>query len=117
MSIELVLYLIEILENIGNFLSVITVLLLVSFIFCIIASAIMVEIHVVEWHETTIYKIRNYLWILPFLFLISCFIPSQKTMYMMIGANVIKSSAIPSKVEQAINKKLDEYLSEDKKIK
>lgn len=40
--------------------------------------------------------------------------PSEKTIYLMLGAHYLKSSTIPSKVELLINKKLDTYLSEDK---
>lgn len=46
---------------------------------------------------------------------IECFIPSEKTMYLMIGANYLEKSGIPTKVEQVINKKLNEYLLEEVK--
>ncbi len=46
---------------------------------------------------------------------ISCFLPSEKTMYLMIGANYLEKSGIPTKVEQVINKKLNEYLLEEVK--
>jgi hypothetical protein len=49
--------------------------------------------------------------------IIQCSIPFEKTMYLMVGAHIIKSSAIPSKVEAVISKKLDEYLAEEKKDK
>lgn len=38
------------------------------------------------------------------------FLPSEKTMYMMLGAHYLKKSDIPQKLELVINKKLDEYL-------
>lgn len=50
-----------------------------------------------------------------FLIFISLLMPSEKTIYLMLGANYLKNSTLPSKVEMAIEKKINEYLVESKK--
>ena len=54
-------------------------------------------------------------WLLITLLLTSCLIPDQKTMYLMLGANYLKDSQLPHKVELLLTKKLDEYLMDVKK--
>lgn len=45
------------------------------------------------------------------------FIPSEKSMYLMVGTSYLEKSNIPNKVEQVINKKLDYYLNEENLVK
>ncbi len=118
MSIELVLYLIDLLGNLSKSIWVINIVLIgLSAGMFFISINDWSENSDVEWTDTIFNKIRKYFLIIPVSMFLTCFIPSEKTMYMMIGANVIKSSTIPSKVEEVINKKLDEYLTEEKKDK
>jgi len=42
----------------------------------------------------------------------SCFFPQKHTMYMMLGASYLKDSNLPSKVSQALELKLDDYIHE-----
>lgn len=62
-------------------------------------------------------KLKKYIALPIIAILIASFIPSQKTMYLMLGANYLKNSALPTKVEIAIEKKIDEYLIEAPKKK
>jgi hypothetical protein len=47
--------------------------------------------------------------------IVHCIFPTEKTIYMMMGAHYIGKSDVPAKIESAIVKKLDEYLKEDGK--
>lgn len=117
MGIEVILYLINLIKNIDLFFSVIIGVSILIILFCLFISLIILSDEAGEWPRTPIYKIRKYIIIVPIIILISCIFPSEKTMYMMIGSHYLKASTIPSKVEQVINKKLDEYLSQDIKKK
>lgn len=109
MSIEWFLYLSDILPCLGIILGVGA---LISFI--IIAIGFMGTCDDEESTIGYINFIKKYIWI-PFLaILISILLPSQKTMYLIMGANALKKSDIPSKVERVIDKKLDEFLVEKK---
>jgi MFS family permease len=68
-----------------------------------------------EFTGNYIWFVKKIFWIPLLALLISCFIPSQKTMYLMLGANFIKNSTLPSKVELAIEKRIDQYLADDDK--
>ena len=47
----------------------------------------------------------------------SCFIPSQLTMYSMVGVKYLSDTQIPEKVTKLVNMKLDEYISAQTKEK
>lgn len=57
---------------------------------------------------------KKYFWIPCILMIINCFIPSEKTLYMMIGANYLENHKIPDKISSIIDNKLQEYLTEKK---
>jgi hypothetical protein len=118
MSIELILYLIDVVSNVNGFLTVVlltSALIIIAILFC---AGMEYFDSCDNFSESSIAKallyVKKYIgwWLL--LLLISVFFPSEKTMYMMIGANVFKSSNLPPKIEAAIEKKLDEYLVEKK---
>jgi hypothetical protein len=44
--------------------------------------------------------------------IICCLLPNKNTMYMMLGASYLQDSTLPSKVSQALEIKLDEYIKE-----
>lgn len=99
MSRELTLYLINTVANIGTFLVLIFLILTISTILFLIFTFMEVSSGGIEWEDTIIYKLRNYLLvIIPITGIISCFIPSEKTMYIMMEDNIIKSLEIPLKV-------------------
>lgn len=112
MNIETAIYLANILPNLGLIAIPGIILLTVSsFIFLFSLDKNMID------YETG-NKIRNKCkFFIPFscvLILISMLIPSEKTVYLMLGANYLKNSMLPSKVEMAIEKKIDGYLVEGK---
>lgn len=103
MSFELIIYLIAFLHNLDNLLALLTFIGLVILVIIVINNDI----------KKPFKECGNIIkWWLP-IFIINCLIPSEKTMYIMLGANALKSSTIPSKVELVINKKLDEFLAEE----
>lgn len=117
MSIELVLYLIDIFQSINGFA-------IVGLIFYLFVTIIIIGMHHFAYYDYEKEKatyflniLKNKLWIVFLSIFLCIFIPSQKTMYLMLGANFLKNSSLPSKVEMAIEKKIDEYLVEDKENK
>lgn len=109
------LYLISIITNLNVF-----------FIITAVLSGALIFLGGVTWIESysdkdDIVRGKKYMKIGIICGLISIFItvffPSERTMYLMIGANYLEKSGIPTKVEQVINKKLDYYLTEEIKDK
>lgn len=116
MSIEFFLYLVEL---VGKLSELCTILFVVSMVFGILWLVIWVlflvgaEGHDEErelifyWHKIIFLSVFVLFW----LFLL---IPSQKTIYMMVGSSYLKNSEVPPKVHDLINKKLDEFLKGNK---
>lgn len=116
MSIEWFIYFADILPNIGGFLGFICgvgmlVLAVVSGFMATYASDNDEPIFSFL-RQNKVFKILAALIFCGFLSLI---FPSQKTMYLMLGSHYLKNSNMPAKIEQVLNKKLDEYLDEEKK--
>lgn len=57
------------------------------------------------------YFVKKIKWGLMIIF-IAFLMPSERAIYLMLGANYLKTSALPSKVEMAIEKKIDGYLND-----
>jgi hypothetical protein len=117
MSIEWLLYLIDISKNISNGATFIFITLFTNFIIVIIILAIIKAVNEdEEYSGSMLHKFLKYIthnvWKVIFLGSILCFLPSEKTMYMMLGAHYLKTNTLPSKVELAIEKKIDSYLNE-----
>jgi hypothetical protein len=119
MNIETILYLADILNKV-QMLFLFTPLLyfiLFGFVTLVIATG-----PASSYSEDKILRekfknkvLGNYkkIFILPLsIILISCIIPSQRTIYLMLGAHYIKNSTLPTKVELAIEKKIDSYLND-----
>ena len=118
MNIEFFIYLADVLPGLGCFLSVTgTIGLIVFSIVTFICSRALIEDD--QFNISELKKIKlHYIFTVIFLSLfIGAFIPSQKTMYLMLGSSYLKNSTIPTKVEQVLNKKLDEFLHDDEGIK
>lgn len=114
MNAATLIYLISLFDNLGIFVAIVTVCFLGAGVAGLIATAAYQGID----DDKSIRCFRNAkgFFILSIITGLLCaFIPSEKTMYMMIGARYLQKSNIPSKVEQVINKKLDSYLVEDKR--
>jgi heme/copper-type cytochrome/quinol oxidase subunit 2 len=109
MSIELFLYLIDLIASIG-IMSCLLFFILIIILIVELIKAFNDDDDEGKFKYST--KLKKYFCILAIIIMI---IPSEKTMYLMLGSNYLKKSDIPQKVELAINKKLDEYLNEGTK--
>jgi hypothetical protein len=112
MSIELILYFVDFLKSISSFLSLLTIMFFLVFIICVIL-AIVAEFDDDKDEKQVAYSymykcFKYFVWVA----IISFFIPSQSTMYMMLGARYLKDSNLPEKVHELINKKIDELLKD-----
>lgn len=117
MSIELFLYLIDRLDVV-NFLAGLSAMLLIAAPMLAIYFIDNVNKDKEECREDArkLWKFIKSKWYVYFIvFFLAFILPSQKTMYLIAGAHYLKKSDIPSKVEMAINKKLNEYLDYDEK--
>ena len=123
MTIETVLYLINLFDNL-NIAS--NTILIICGIGIVVTTMILGLSHsFYSYHEdfkdSALFEFLNILklkikWLF-LLLLLNCFLPSERTMYLMIGANYFKNSSLPPKIELIIEKKLDEYLLEAVKPK
>lgn len=119
MSIELLIYLADVL---GNFQGVGIALLIISGsifgLFSFIAATQMGP-HLFNKDEDNLFRkamksAKKVLISWFVLLILVVFTPADKTIYMMMGAHYIKESSIPPKIERLIEKKLDEYLVDGK---
>lgn len=117
MSVATILYLISVLDSLDNLVGLIIGLIVVG----IPVAAIIIVTNVDD--DTKRLTTLKYLYgksiviTLIFLCLIAVLIPSERTMYLMVGGSYLQRSNIPSKVEQVINEKLDQYLQDERKVK
>src|SRR5574338_1031100 len=121
MSIELAIYLVSLLGNIGVSSIVIFVLSLVSTI--ILTVGYFISSCDREFDEDTGKLVKKLFKISLSIFIVSLIIcvaiPSQKEMYVILGIHTIKkayteSPNIPDKAIKLLEKKLDELLEKDK---
>ncbi len=110
MSIEWFLYLADIANSLGAFFSISGLIMIVSGVILLIDKYI--DDEEVRASKTLLFFIT---FIGAMFFITSCFIPSEKTIYLIAGAHELKSSDVSNKVEAVIEKKLDEYLKDDAK--
>lgn len=102
MPIELFLYLVDLISSIFC--------TLIITCFCLVSAGLFVFFNMDDIR--LVKKIFIYFFLI---LLIDTFLPSERTMYLMLGAHYLKKTNIPNKVEKIINKKLDDYLTiEDK---
>src|ERR1700722_20762749 len=119
MSVSFAIYLISLVNNINISFSIITGMATMGL--AVSGVGILANSNCND-DDHDLVKSKYYFKNAGIVFIISMFIctvvPSEKTMYLMIGARYLQNSLIPSKVENILNKKLDEYLTEDdKKVK
>lgn len=108
MSIELLLYFIDLLKGVGNLLEVMALILLIPSIACAMIAYYGYE---EDEEKAYAYSKRCFKWSIV-IGILSLFIPSQSTMYMMVGTRYLKDSNLPAKVEELFNKKIDELLQD-----
>ncbi len=108
MKLSLALYLVNLMDNMSIALS-----LIIFFGCLIILSCFLYEILMDEdCKRQCVSSILKKYWILIFLILINIGIPSNKTMYMMLGTTYLEQSNLPKKVAEALELKLDDYIEE-----
>jgi uncharacterized membrane protein len=107
MSIELILYFIDFLKGVGNFLGGLTLIYLLGSIVCAMIAGGYEE----DREQFSAYGKRLFKWFLR-IGILWLFIPSPSTMYMMVGTRYLKDSNLPAKVEKLFNKKIDELLQD-----
>lgn len=118
MSLTIYLYLIDLLKNLDTTLSIIIFLYLlvlgIAFsAWCMTHDSYNEDDH--NYIEIGIKKLFHYSWIFFIALTISILIPSDKTMYLMLGNTYLQSTNLPVKVSQALELKLDSVI-EDLKI-
>lgn len=67
-----------------------------------------------EAHEKFVYFLKRSIIFTIVFFVMAIITPNQRTMYLMLASNAAKKSEIPEKVLKAIEMKLDEYIDEVK---
>ena len=122
MSIEMVLYSIDVLNNIGVILGT-----LIACFAMLGGAAALISLGVLmscgedsiqsDHARKTLNVVKSYFGWFILIILISSLVPSEKTMYLMLGADYLKNSTLPSKVELALEKKIDKYLEETEEKK
>jgi heme/copper-type cytochrome/quinol oxidase subunit 2 len=117
MKLAFFLYLTDILHSINEvfiFLIVIYFAVLAGFIFI---SATTQDNCDKEIHNSAIAATKKIIykwWAIALIALISLAIPTQRTMYLMLGSIYLSKSNLPSKVSQALELKLDDIIKEMK---
>ena len=115
MSIELIIYLVSMLENVCFLKALAAMGVVGSAMFYIIISGwAQVDDDDIQLKKLHTFTTKTFKWSALFLVL-SAFIPTQKTAYLMLGAHFGKEviqSETASKVQRIIDGKLDQYLKE-----
>lgn len=109
MSIELMIYLANILPNLGALFRVLSLIGLVVLFVVTMYCALEGEKLKVKWYH---------IGIVAMLALVGTIIPSERTIYMMAGASIGKdliASETGVKVQKLLNSKLDELISQGEK--
>lgn len=115
MSIIMVFYLISVLHNLDCFLGII---LFISVMIMIITFGHIAVIYEQEGFVPSKIKFLKIIIATTFgVGFFSCFIPSQLTMYSMVGVKYLSDSQIPEKVTKLVNIKLDEFIVSQAKDK
>ncbi len=121
MSLEMALYLTDVLSNCGNMLGITVFLLSIGIIFMIAGTAITADQYKDSTHKWFKKLLIRFTMCFIILGIIGCLIPNKKTMYLIISTLTVKElSADPkaqetlSKILSVVNSKLDELSESDK---
>jgi FtsH-binding integral membrane protein len=116
MSLTLLLYLSEMLHHVREFAGAIIVLCLLVYFGTLFGFIITLDSFNAHKGVSDFIKyLLGKLWILIIAILVNVFIPSQQTMYLMMGTSYLADSKIPSKVSEILNLKLEDVLKQLKK--
>lgn len=114
MTLSQWLYLVDVLDNIDTLIG----LSVFSFLaFLVIFGVVSSVWHddddgFPEWVRKAWSSIYRKMWVFFVALSVSLLIPSQKTMYLMLGSSYLSTTGIPTKVQQALELKLDDVINE-----
>lgn len=111
MSIAFSLYLCDLASNINAFLLVMFWIPIIVLIITYFFSGVTLSIEG-ECEFKMAKLIYSKIWIALLAGLLSLPIPSKNTMYLMLGSSYLQNSALPSKVSQALELKLDDVIDQ-----
>jgi|SRR6185503_9549953 len=111
------LYLTDILHSFDCFLGIVIFTTIVLFCISIVTFINLDNSKEDEQVEQIILKSYKKWWVFALIVILDLFIPSQKTMYLMLGSSFLSQSNLPSKVSQVLELKLDDIIKDltDKK--
>lgn len=120
MGIVTILYLVDFTENISSVCTVLIVFYILAWLLTSCLWAMSQDGYAEEFNKNItilIGKLYKKLWIFLLAMFFCITLPSQKTIYLMLGASYMQSSNLPKKVSEALELKLDDVISElkDKK--
>lgn len=118
MSLAFFLYLIDVLNNVDDICEVIFIPYFLGFSMVLISTFLTTGGFYDDFPEgvkDTINSFKKHIWIPIIALLISIIIPTQNTMYMMLGASYLQTSNLPAKVSEALDLKLDAVIADLKK--
>ncbi len=115
MNVEFALYLIDVIKNINDVLVIFSVtcaVLLMGSTFWVAVCAF--DVNYEKNKEVSLKCFKTLFFITLIISTINLVTPSEKTMYLIMGDHYLKKSPIPSKVELALEKKIDGYIERSK---
>lgn len=112
MSLNTALYLVNIIDNVNQGISIIFVLGIICLIACLIAYGLWSIDQDEDCYPVNIVKILKKWWVLIVILIATIPIPSKSTMYLMLGSIYLEQSNLPRKVTQALELKLNDYIKE-----
>ena len=116
MNLSTAIYLTELVDNINKSLTILFALGILAILISIPIYLCAVDADELEISKITKKILKKY-WVLILMLVISAPIPSKNAMYLMLGSSYLEQSNIPTKVSQALELKLDDYIKELREIK
>lgn len=114
MNLSTAIYLTEIVDNINKALAMLFISGLLAIVISIPLYLFAEDNNLPTMERITKNILKKY-WVLILMLVISVPIPSKDAMYLMLGSSYLEQSNIPTKVSQALELKLDDYIKELKK--
>lgn len=111
MSLSLLLYIVDVISNMNCLLSLLFFIISGSLLVLLIAF-VCSDDDDKEKLITILKYIYKKIWICISIVILIIILPSSKTMYLMLGSSYLQNSNIPLKVQQALELKLDDVISE-----
>lgn len=118
MNLATVLYLVDFIHNLDGIIGIVILFYLLALIpLLFMWLAVEDDPRDSKFSLLQTYKkfILNKAWVLITAIFLSVVIPTEKTMYLMLGSVYLSKSNLPAKVSQALELKLDDVIKELKK--